>query len=114
MNEKELAAELQATKSTGMEWGEAETEAPETKRRLSAMVSIRLTKDELEQVQRRARERGQSVSAYIRDAAMRDLNAEVHAFHQPFASISTSGTYSAELHGTRTLFDGRRLATTSG
>jgi hypothetical protein len=115
MDEKELAGELQASKNDPDEWGDAESGAMEDKKRLSAMVSIRLAKDELEQVQRRAQERGQSVSAYLREVALRDAGGAWQVQGRPFGvQISTGGTYSASVYAPRLLTDGRRLATSNG
>jgi len=117
MDEKALAAELQATKDDANEWGEAEgsPESSEPKKRLTAMVSIRLAKNELDRVQRRANERGQTVSAFLRDLVLRDLTSDPPTSSGLFdVSISTGGTYSAHLDTPTLLIDGSRLATLSG
>ena len=81
MNEKELAAELQAGKDLD-EWGDPEVASASSKAgpaKLSAMVSVRLAPEELQQVQRRAQENGRTVSAYLRSLAVRDLDRPVQS-----------------------------------
>lgn len=83
MNEKELAAQLQATKDDADEWGDPESgeegatpsglRGTGPKRRLAAMVSVRLSPEELEAVQARAAARGESVSGYLRGLVLRDM-----------------------------------------
>lgn len=77
MSERELAIELQNSKGDEDDWEAVSTDkaAPRkaAKRRLAAMVSIRLTPEELELIQDRARESDQSVSAYIRRLALRGV-----------------------------------------
>jgi hypothetical protein len=90
--EKELAAELQASKDDAEEWEEAEAveERESTpKRRLAAMVSVRLSQEELEGVQARASQRGESVSAYLRGLALRDIKPTASLGRWPF--VITSG-----------------------
>lgn len=100
-NETQVAAELQATKDDSDEWGQAEP-APATargeKRRLAAMVSVRLTAEELAAVQDQARRRNETVSGYLRRLALGDGRSTstptkpvVVAFVPPgVSSISTS------------------------
>lgn len=114
MNEKELAASLQASKNDLDEWGEAEVrDAPKAKKRLAAMISVRLTPDELAQIQQRAQEHQQSVSAYLRALAVRDLHpVALPAGFGP--TINSSGTYASSLGTQWLVADGRRLPTTLG
>ncbi|MFP5336069.1 MAG: plasmid mobilization protein [Actinomycetes bacterium] len=116
MSEKDLAAELQASKGDPGEW-EAPEEAPEPvqrKQRLQAMVSVRFAPDELERIQRYAQERGQTVSAYIRALAIRDLEGRPQGVATFGVSISSAGTYSAHVGNPSVMSDGRRLTTTAG
>jgi predicted DNA binding CopG/RHH family protein len=117
MDEKELAAQLQNTKDDPSEWGDEEPDAGAVKpKRLTAMVSIRLAQQELEQVQARARQRGLSVSAYLREVALQDVKGRAAIdFCKPFGvTISTGGTYSAHVESPGILVDGRRLTTLRG
>lgn len=115
MNEKELAAELQASKDDESEWGEPEPtveSSPREKKRLAAMVSVRFAPDELEQVQRQAQARGLTVSAYLRSIA---VARPVDLAWGNFVVTSTScERYSAVVGSPRVLTDGRRLATSQG
>jgi hypothetical protein len=116
MNEKQLAAELQASKDDGSEWGEPEpTPAPrkENRQRLAAMVSVRFAPDELEVVQRRARARGQTVSGYLRSMAV-DERSDLTLYSNFGVTVSSAGTYSAEMASPRLMADGARLATSQG
>lgn len=118
MSEGELAAELQANKENESEWGEAESGTPVSRqkgnKRLQAMVSVRFAPQELEQLQRRAKENGQTVSAYLRSLAVRDIQDPQHSYATFGVSISSGGTYSAHVANPWIMSDGRRLATTPG
>jgi len=111
MDEKELAAQLQGTKDDADEWGEA-TPNPEssTKRRLAAMVSVRLSPEELEAVQGRAAERGETVSGYLRGVALRDVTVATTVFRLP-VFMSTGETYVSEIASSPIVVDGGRLLT---
>ena len=105
--EKELAAELQASKDDAEEWEDTEAiDEPEStpKRRLAAMVSVRLSQDELEGVQARASERGETVSAYLRGLALRDIKPEVAVGRWPIlitsSEVFVSETVSSPIVGT--------------
>ena len=74
MSESELAARLQAEKDDLSQWEEVPPRPRPDKRKLSAMVSVRLSPEELERLQERAGESGQSVSAYLRSLALRDAS----------------------------------------
>lgn len=76
MTEKELAAELQLTRDDATEWGdpiEREPAPAGPKRRLAAMVSVRLSPEELDDVQVRAEALGLTVSSHIRRLLLEDL-----------------------------------------
>jgi hypothetical protein len=94
MDEKQLAAELQDTKDDADEWGDAAPATSagnaSTKRRLAAMVSVRLSPAELEQIQKHAESRGESVSSYLRGLAIRDTSPVEKPFSTtPFVTSST-------------------------
>lgn len=118
MDEKDMAAELQATKDDASEWGDPDRSrgAGGPNKLLTAMVSVRLAKEELGRVQQRANERGQTVSAYVRDLVVRDLTREPRPPSSVMfgMSISTGGTYSAHLDTPRLVNDGSRLLTSTG
>lgn len=121
MNEKELAAELQAAKFDPDEWGDASPDLPSDevdtspksaapKRRLAAMVSVRLSPAELEAVQARASERGQTVSAYLRGLAVRD-SIGAGSFPLPIAVSSVEERYVTHFEYSGVLSDGGQLLT---
>lgn len=73
MSERELAAELQASKDDLTEWGEPEvppTDGRREKRRLAAMVSVRLAPDELAALQEHVRGLDMTVSGFLRRLAL--------------------------------------------
>lgn len=122
MDEKELAAQLQSSKDSPDEWGdpvatpssvgERHRSRPRgtPKRRLAAMVSVRLTPEELELVQARAIERGETVSAYLRGVALRDVagpNTPIRTTVSTNATAPHVTTFSSGF----TLLDGGRLTT---
>lgn len=78
MSEREVAADLQRTAGDASEWGDAEPAPAEVrtdKRRLAAMVSVRLAPDELAALQEHARGLGVTVSAFLRSVALREIQA---------------------------------------
>jgi hypothetical protein len=94
-DEQHLADELQATKDDPTEWGApvpASRGAGRTKRRLAAMVSVRLSPEELEAVQARAQDLGMSVSAYLRRLVLRDASGAQKNVAGPHVTASTPGT----------------------
>lgn len=123
MAEKELAAQLQGTKGDPDEWGDATADpdgmnppvasraelAP--KRRLAAMVSVRLSPEELEAVQTRATERGESVSGYLRGLALRDVSLVTTVFSWPRVFMSSSQPWLSEIATSWMVEDGGRLLT---
>jgi hypothetical protein len=122
MDEKELATQLQGTKDDADEWGEATPDPDNTdptvasraesapRRRLAAMVSVRLSPEELEAVQARAFERGESVSGYLRGVALRDVTLVKRVFRMPVI-MSTSEPYVVEIVGSPIVTDGGRMLT---
>jgi predicted DNA binding CopG/RHH family protein len=81
----ELAAELGAAMADPSEWGDAIPDprsGRSEKRQRAAMISIRLSAEELRTVQGRAADRGLSVSQYVRDLVL-----------QPTRQPSRASTY---------------------
>jgi len=76
VTQKALAAELLRTKDDASKWTEStEPETPNgtNKRPMAAKVSLRLQSEELAQMHSRAESAGQTMSAYLRSVAMRDI-----------------------------------------
>lgn len=75
MNEAELAAQIEGMKDDPDAWGEPDPAPGKSsrrseRRRRGAVVSVRLTVDELERVQAYAHNRGLSLSGALRTAAL--------------------------------------------
>jgi predicted DNA binding CopG/RHH family protein len=114
MTEDELAADLQRSKEDSNQWGPPLAPEPaRRKRRLAAMVSVRLSSAELEAVQARASQLNQSVSAYLRDVALRDAapvaGAPVTASSMFSISIGTPEGYTSRTRIPGMISDGRHL-----
>lgn len=91
-------AYYQAHKDDDTEWGDA-VPAPEDARptrRLESVVSVRFSPQEVEDLRSAAGERGSSLSAFVREAALRaaripaDLATTVHPTAVDFRSTSLS------------------------
>ena len=72
MDERERVTQVEAMKDDPDAWGEPEPKRTRKseRRQRGAVVSVRFTPEELEQVQARASERGMSMSAYLRSMAL--------------------------------------------
>jgi hypothetical protein len=96
MDERSLAEQIEASKDDPEAWGEVE--APPVKRRGSerrqrgAVVSVRLTADELSRIQQYAAETGLSVSGALRDAALAVADAATHRATWRSPSLRLVGT----------------------
>lgn len=108
-DEAELADELEKAMADSNEWGEPIRESRSgrsEKRHRAAMISIRLTAEELTVVQAQAAARGMSVSGYVRNAALRPAQQ---------SSLATSTrellTNSPADMGTPVIISGQNLAT---
>jgi len=79
-DDAQLADELEKAMNDPTEWGEPiDEDRPRRseKRQRAAMISIRLTADELSAVQEAATARGLSVSRYVRESALRPVQPNV-------------------------------------
>ncbi len=65
----------QAHKDDPEEWGEPESVEKPKNRRLAAMISVRFAPEEEETIRRAASARGESVSHFIRQAAVREARS---------------------------------------
>ena len=59
-------------------WGESEGKRKPERRRLNAMVSIRLTPEEEDELRRAAKQFGLSLSAYVRKTVLKELAPTVN------------------------------------
>lgn len=69
------AAYFQAHKGDDAEWGDPILSGKEAPRRLASMISIRLTPDEADRVRAAASERGETLSQFVREAALNEASA---------------------------------------
>jgi hypothetical protein len=67
----------QAHKDDPGEWGEPEPTKKSKKRRLAAMISARFAPEEEDLVRRAAAERGESVSRFVRESALREARRQL-------------------------------------
>jgi uncharacterized protein (DUF1778 family) len=72
-DERKDAAYYEAHKDDPDEWGDA-TPSGKPRRRLASMFSVRLAPTEADLVRREAENRGMSVSAFLRTAALAEAN----------------------------------------
>ena len=89
------AEEFQATKDDASEWGDPEAApARSAKRRLAAMVSVRLSPEELERLQAHVESLGTSVSGYLRKLALDSID-DGHRAWRPDRVIVSNLSWSA-------------------
>jgi predicted DNA binding CopG/RHH family protein len=92
-DEAELADELEEAMADPNEWGEPIRESRplrSEKRQRAAMISIRLTAEELSAVQAQATARGLSVSGYVRDAALRPVQQSSPVTMAQWSPVNTA------------------------
>lgn len=85
----------QAHKDDPAEWGEPRAARKPAKRRLAAMISVRFAPEEEDLVRRAAAERGESVSQFVRAAALRHAHPGKPATPTPLAGMVRTRTSSA-------------------
>ena len=74
-NERERAAYYESHKDEPGDWGDGEP-ARKERRRLASMISVRLSPEEAAVVRAAAEGQGLSVSAFLRNAALREAAAQ--------------------------------------
>jgi hypothetical protein len=98
----------QAHKDEPEEWGEAEPAPKSKSRRLAAMISVRFTPEEEEIVREAALTAGESLSHFIRQAALREARSRgPRTKPAPLSSLSATSTTS--FGGTTELLTGSVL-----
>jgi uncharacterized protein (DUF1778 family) len=90
----------QAHKDDPEEWGEAQPAPKSKRRRLAAMISVRFTPEEDEAVRQVAQSLGKSVSAFIRQAALKA--AGVRGSHTEAVSLAALSSTKTTSFGTTT------------
>ncbi len=98
MTEAELAAEIESMRDDEEAWGDS-VQGPKPKpkserRQRGAMVSVRFSASELEEVQAHAVEAGTSVSGYLRNLALATAQ-------QPVVTMTWAGTATQNLPATQ-------------
>ena len=87
MSEEEARAQYyQAHKDDDDEWGEPERQPASSKRRLASMISVRFSPDEAKMVRRAAESADESISQFVRKAALQRCQ------HPRYLAPSISGT----------------------
>jgi hypothetical protein len=97
-DERERAAFYEAHKDDPDEWGDA-TPPAKPRRRLASMFSVRLAPAEADLVRREAENRGLSVSAFLRTAALTEASRErqtLRAASMPTITSSSKLTVTIE------------------
>ena len=90
------AAHYQAHKDDEAEWGEPVVEEQGHSRRLASMISIRLTPDEADRVREAAAARGESLSQFVRESALRRT---VELMGSAYVSFQVGSTLSSAMGG---------------
>jgi hypothetical protein len=83
----------QAHKDDPEEWGEPKPTGKPSKRRLAAMISVRFTPEEEDEIRQAARSKGESVSQFIRETALKQArSSSSKAPTVPISAISATST----------------------
>jgi hypothetical protein len=91
MTEKD-AAYYQAHKDDSGEWGDSKPAGKPRKRRLAAMISVRFTPEEEDEIRQAAQSKGCSVSQFIRETALEQARSSRKASTVPISAISSTST----------------------
>ena len=87
------AAYYQAHKDDPGEWGEPKPAEKPRKRRLAAMISVRFTPEEEDEIRQAAQSNGYSVSQFIREIALKQARSSSRkASAVPISAISSTST----------------------
>jgi hypothetical protein len=85
----------QAHKDDPEEWGDPQSAEKPKKRRLAAMISVRFTPEEEEEIRRAAQSNGTSVSQFIRETALKEARPRPSkAPAVPISAVSFTSTSS--------------------
>lgn len=78
----------QAHKDDPAEWGEPEPAKKPRKRRLASMISARFAPEEEELVRRAAAGRGETVSRFVRESALREARRQIASGRMRSTAVS--------------------------
>ena len=101
MPDNDDAQYYQAHKDDEDEWGEPESGPGRPRRRLASMISVRFSPAEARVIRAEAERRGQSVSQFIRHAALSECGVVT-----PATSVFISAPRSVRYVGTRGFWSG--------
>jgi hypothetical protein len=100
----ETAAYFQAHKDDDTEWGEPVSSGGGTSRRLASMISIRLAPEEADRVRAAANERGETLSQFVREAALNEASASLgRAWIEFNMAYSLAGAVSSSIRLANTM-----------
>jgi hypothetical protein len=103
----------QAHKDDPEEWGDPQPAQRSKKRRLAAMISVRFTPDEEDEVRRAARSKSKSVSQFIRETALKEARSgSGKAVTVPISAVFFTSTGS--FGGTSRTLEGNAVIEVSG
>jgi mobilization protein NikA len=103
----------QAHKDDPEEWGDPQPAQKSKKRRLAAMISVRFTSEEEDEVRGAALSKGKSVSQFIRETALREARSgSSKATTVPISAIFFTSTGS--FGGTSQTLEGNAVIEVSG
>jgi hypothetical protein len=87
------AAYYQAHKDDPAEWGEPKPAEKPRKRRLAAMISVRFTPEEEDEIRQASQSKGYSVSQFIRETALKEVrSSSSKAPTVPISALSSTST----------------------
>lgn len=84
MGERDRAEHYERHQGDTSDWGEPLPEQP--RRRLASMISVRLAPDEIAKIREAAKRDGLTVSAFLRDAALKAASPEEPPSSSPAAA----------------------------
>jgi hypothetical protein len=103
----------QAHKDDPEEWGDPRPVKKSKKRRLAAMISVRFTPEEEDEIRRAALSKGESVSQFIRETALKETRSgSSKAATVPISAIFFTSTGS--FGGTSRTLEGNAVIEVSG
>jgi hypothetical protein len=107
------ADHYQAHKDAPAEWGDPKPAQKSRKRRLAAMISARFTPEEEDEIRRAARSKGESISQFIRGAALKEARSGSNkAAAVPISAVFSTSTGS--FGGTTQMVEGNAVIEVSG
>ncbi len=105
----------QAHKDDAEEWGEPRSAEKPKKRRLAAMISVRFTPEEEDEIRRAAQSKGTTVSQFIRETALKEARPRPRSRKAPTVPVSAvSFTSTGSFGGTSQMVKGNAVIEVPG